>query len=191
MRRAAVVLGGGRASRMGTDKLALTIDGRPLLERVVAAAATVADPVVVAGPQPPDWAGPEVVFAPEDPPFGGPVAGIQAALVHVGDVDEVLLLAGDLAAPAAAVAVLCELEPGPDGVIFVDADGRRQTLLGRYRPSSLRGALESLAEVRGAPLGRLLHSLRLAEAPAGAFTDDVDTPEDATRLGARMHDELR
>ncbi len=49
---AAVILAGGRSTRMPGDKLALVIDGRTLLERAVAAASPVSDIVVVAGPRP-------------------------------------------------------------------------------------------------------------------------------------------
>lgn len=73
----AIVLGGGRSLRMGADKLALRLDGDTLLARTCAAAATVAERVVIAGPEQP---GLDVVFVREDPPFGGPAAGIAAAL---------------------------------------------------------------------------------------------------------------
>lgn len=49
----AIVLGGGRSLRMGADKLALRLDGDTLLARTCAAAATVAERVVVAGPEEP------------------------------------------------------------------------------------------------------------------------------------------
>lgn len=184
MRPAAIVLGGGRASRMGADKLALRLGDASLLEHVVAAASAHAGQVIVAGPRPETFAG-EATFAPEDPPFGGPVAGIASALTHVADADEVLLLAGDLAAAERAVALLSREPISGDGVLLVDASGRRQPLLGRYRTEALRAAVSSLGDgVRGAAIGRLLEGLRLrlVESPEG-LADDVDTPADAARLG--------
>lgn len=185
MPRATIVLGGGRASRMGTDKLALTMEGRPLLERVVDAALPLSDVVIVAGRRPGRWDRDDVIFAPEDPPFGGPVAGIEAALAHVGGASEVMLLAGDLAAPESAVEMLCDLDMGPDGVVLLDEDGRLQMLLGRYRTQAIRDSLAALGEARGAPLGRLVGDLDLTRVPAPTtLVDDVDTPDDAARLGA-------
>ena len=79
MRRAGLVLGGGRSTRMGTDKLALVLEGRPLLTRSVDAALTWASRVVVAGDPPHGWpSDPRVRFRRESPAFGGPVAGIAA-----------------------------------------------------------------------------------------------------------------
>lgn len=73
-------------------------------------------PVIAVGPA---WGeggvvapGRSVTLVREDPPFGGPVAAIAAAvaLPALADAEEVLLLAGDLARPAAVVARLM----GPD-----------------------------------------------------------------------------
>ena len=136
-RLGAIILSGGRASRMGgVDKTALTVAGRSLLSRTVRAAGAVCDgTVVVVGAPPVDPAaghelvdsepnagsipleaasadadtslilrsGPShLVVMREEPAGGGPVAAIAAAIGRV-DADEVLLLAGDLAAGDRAV----------------------------------------------------------------------------------------
>ena len=68
----AIVLTGGRASRLGgADKAGIAVAGRPMLETVVRAAAAVADAVVTVGP------GGDTC---EEPPYSGPVAGIAAGL---------------------------------------------------------------------------------------------------------------
>uniref|UniRef100_UPI00055F84E1 molybdenum cofactor guanylyltransferase n=1 Tax=Kitasatospora sp. MBT63 TaxID=1444768 RepID=UPI00055F84E1 len=88
----AVVLAGGAAARLGgADKPGLTVGGRSLLDRVVAACEG-ADRIVVVGPQ---RATAGVRWAREEPPGGGPVAAVAAGLAQV-TADRVLLLAADL-----------------------------------------------------------------------------------------------
>lgn len=192
MRRAAVVLGGGRSSRMGMDKLTLRIGGRPLLARCVDAALTWAPRVVVAGDEPAGWArDTRVRFRREDPPFGGPVAGIAAALALVEDADEVLILAGDLADPDAAVRLLAAADTGPDGVVLEDADGWPQYLAGRYAGGSLRHAVAHLEGCRDVSVRRLMRAMDVARLRTPeAATRDLDTPEVAKMIGVK-HPHLR
>lgn len=181
----AIVLGGGRSSRMGTDKLALALEGEPLLARTCAAAAAVADRVIVAGHQRPGLA---VDFVAEDPPFGGPVAGIVAALGSIPDGD-VVILAGDLANPRGVVELLATQTLGPDGVVLVDEQGWPQYLAGRYRLSSLRREASSHADVRDLSVRRFMSGLALATVPAPVrITADVDTPEQYAQADRAIYD---
>lgn len=179
--RAAVVLGGGRSSRMGADKLAYEHDGASLLARTCRAAACVADVVVVAGHEQPGLA---VRFVLEDPPFGGPVAGLAAGLATLGEVPgEVFVLAGDLANPEAAVGLLAAAGPGVDGAVLVDEEGWPQYLAGSYRGEALARALAEAGELRGMPVRKLLGRLVLSRVPAPpSATADVDSPEDVRWL---------
>jgi len=186
---AAVILAGGRSTRMPGNKLALVIDGRTLLERAVAAATAVSHPVVVAGPRPHWWPddGTDVTFVVEDPPFGGPVAGIAAALPRLGDADDVFLLAGDLADPASVVRLLCDAELAHDGVVLEDVDGVAQPLAGRYRLAALRAAVERLGHVRNVEVRTVMRSLSLMRLPAPEpVTRNVDTPAAAHAVRAIM-----
>jgi molybdopterin-guanine dinucleotide biosynthesis protein A len=54
----ALVLAGGRSTRLGRDKVALPVDGRPLLARMVALAARHAARVWVSGRDPGPWGSP-------------------------------------------------------------------------------------------------------------------------------------
>lgn len=184
----AIILGGGRSSRMGTDKLGLHLGGRSLLQRACDAVAPHASRVVVAGPERAEVTGPTVEFVVEDPPFGGPVAGIVAALGSMPGEGRCFLLAGDLAAPDEVVATLLahatQLDAS-DAVVLEDADGWPQFLAGLYRTAALRDAAARLESVRDASVRRLLGGLALARVPAPARTlADIDTPEDAERRGA-------
>lgn len=186
--RWAVVLGGGRSARMGTDKLELAVGGRTLLGRTCDAALGWASTVIVASPQRPGLADPRIRFVLEDPPFGGPVAGIAAAVAALPeDATEVLLLAGDLAAPDAVVDALAAAAPGPDGVVLEDEDGWPQLLAGRYRAAALRLAVGQAPTLRDLSVRRLLGGLDLARVAAPPeVTQDVDTPSQARLAGVEL-----
>ncbi len=81
----AAVLAGGRSTRMGRDKAMIAVNGRPMLERVAAAAYDAGLEVMVVGRgQGPDWCGPAARFIPDDHPDAGPLGGIATALRHAG-----------------------------------------------------------------------------------------------------------
>lgn len=186
---AAIVLVGGTARRMGgLAKPLLTLDGRTLLARTVAALESVdAAPVIAVGPVlDPDAA---VRWVREAPPSGGPVAGIGAALdalaVDHDEVDDVFVLAGDLVRPDDVVARLAEArgdaDADVDGWVFL-ADGQPQWLAGRYRAPALRAALSRLGTVQGASMRGLLGALALDWLVDGdGTTADIDAPADLAR----------
>ncbi|MFF2273921.1 molybdenum cofactor guanylyltransferase [Agromyces sp. NPDC058136] len=163
---AAIVLAGGRAARLdGADKAAVVVDGRPLVDHVLAAVADSA-PIVVVGP--PTLARPGIELVREDPPFGGPVAAISAALgVLEASAVETWLLACDLPHADRIVAALGDapLPAGADALVLVDDAGRAQWLAGRYRLAALRDAVAALPAVDGASMRALLAPLRIATLP--------------------------
>lgn len=175
---AAIVLAGGRGSRLGgVDKAAVEVGGRPLVDHVYAAVAG-CDPIVAVGPH--SVARPGVVVVREEPVFAGPVAALSAALAVIGDVEETWLLACDLPRATGIVAGL-RAEPigDDDGVLLVDSGGHAQWLAGRYRTAALRGAVDVLPDPAGAPLRRALADLRLRGVDdTDGVSLDVDTPDD-------------
>ncbi|MFJ6170406.1 molybdenum cofactor guanylyltransferase [Curtobacterium sp. NPDC092190] len=185
----AVLLAGGRASRMGgVDKTALVSGGQTLSGHAIAAAAG-ARTVVLVGLRAGRTAPAGVVQVREDPPFGGPVAAIAAGLAAVADpAPWTLVLACDLVRPEAAVDRLVRAitgAGGADGLVAVDEDGRRQHLLALYRSDALRAAVRALGDPTGAAVRRLTGGLRLVEVPLpAALCADVDEPEDAVRATA-------
>lgn len=174
----ALILAGGRSSRLGgRAKAQLILDGESLLARTarVAALSGVRNLVVV-GDDAPDG----VATVREDPAFGGPVAAIAAGLGALpGDADAVLVLACDMPAIGSALPALLAMPAG----IAVDR-GRPQHLAIVAPPASLAAALAALPAVADASMRALLEYLDLAAVavPDGS-TDDVDTWEDAARLG--------
>ncbi|MDQ0029511.1 molybdenum cofactor guanylyltransferase [Arthrobacter bambusae] len=199
----AVVLAGGKSSRLGgVPKAQLRYDGATLLQRALTAARG-AGRVVVVGPDPgslPD----STLIAREDPPFGGPAAAIAAGLAALEEgsgegadgrnpfpqAPWVLVMACDMPFAAAAVPVLFEVlsgHPEAEGAMSLSSDGRKQPLLGIYRASALRREVQAAAEQDGlanSAAFRLLARLDLlaVAVPAGS-TDDVDTWDDAAALG--------
>ncbi|SDY17795.1 Molybdopterin-guanine dinucleotide biosynthesis protein A [Micromonospora pattaloongensis] len=169
---AAAVLAGGAARRMnGVHKPALPVAGRAMLHRVLAAVAP-ADPCVVVGPRT-DVAVPGAVrWIREDPPGGGPVAAIAAGIELLDPGAQlVAVLAADL--PLLTTPAVLRLYDAvhastSDGAVYVDDDGRRQSLCGMWRVGPLRAALARLAAARpeglaGASMRGLLGGLTVAE----------------------------
>lgn len=185
----ALIIGGGRSERMGTNKGELTLEGRTLLERAIDAV-TDAQLVIVVAEQVevrPERVWPEVRFTLEKPAFGGPVAGIAAGVAQLSDrsdSEDVIVLPIDSPAVAEVVGELAAAKPGRDGVVLQDPQGWPQYLLGRYNLGALRRALGELGKVRDVPVRRLGDLLDVARVPVEhRLTEDVDTPEQAKAAG--------
>jgi molybdopterin-guanine dinucleotide biosynthesis protein A len=187
----AVVLAGGRSSRLGgVPKQALVYDGATLLKRTLDAAAG-AQTVVVVGPDPgPLPAG--VITCREEPPFAGPASAIGAGLAALRGTAGprpacTLLLACDMPNVGQAIDALRGAVGPGDGVMAVAADGRRQPLAGFYSTVALERSVRDLT-ARGALMNGSVSALlatldvQLVTVPAGS-TDDVDTWDDAAALG--------
>ncbi len=174
-----LVLAGGRGSRLGgRDKGALVVEGRPLLDRVLAAAPGLGGRAVVVGRGTvPDG----VLRTLEDPPDGGPVAGIAAGLDALGEeADWVAVVAVDQPGAEQALsalhAALDELVDGVDALAHTDATGHLQWLLAIYRREALAAALAQLPRVRDVSVRRLVADLAWHPVGTGAeHVGDVDT----------------
>ncbi|UYB41360.1 molybdenum cofactor guanylyltransferase [Streptomyces sp. Je 1-4] len=199
----AIVLAGGAARRLGgADKPALSVGGRPLLDRVLAACPDAVTTVVV-GPARPTAR--DLVHALEDPPGGGPLAALDAGLRHT-TAPTVLVLSADLPfLTAATVRSLLEAtrtagaagpgESSPrDGAMLRDASGRDQPLVAAYRAEPLRRELARLRAAHGSlaglPLRALLAELVVERVPdaLSAASFDCDTWEDISAARARIRE---
>ena len=174
---AGIVLGGGAGRRMGgVDKLALTVGGIPLLDRVLAAARPVCGRLVVVGPPRPTTV-PGVDFVVEDEPGGGPVPAVAAGLARVGPCDLVVVVAGDL--PLVTEAHLRDLVHGLDSphvdAAAADHQGSPNPLLAAYRAAVLRSTAVTLAA--GHPAARLLPRATVV-VDLGPATLNVNRPQD-------------
>jgi molybdopterin-guanine dinucleotide biosynthesis protein A len=201
----AIILAGGRSTRLGgLPKSGLIYDGATLLEQSLLAAGAARRTVVV-GPDPGDLPG-GVLTCREEPPFAGPAAAIAAGLAalaadhadrHAAAAPFTLILACDMPRSAGAVRALAEAlaasatdtpeRDGHDGVMAVSADGRKQPLAGFYGTAMLQRSVADAASrgrLENASVFALLARLDVQEVrvPPGS-TDDVDTWDDASALG--------
>jgi FdhD protein len=186
------VLAGGRSRRMGTDKRALPVEGRPLLARAVAALQeAVGDVRVVAAAG--DGPGlatlvPGVRTVTDLQPDQGPLGGLATALA-TAETDVVVVVPGDH--PALAAPVLRALEAAlladPElQAALLHTDRGPQPLLGAYRREAAAVVQDLLAhgERRAHVLADHLTAVTLPEArwraldPAGSTAIDLDTPGD-------------
>lgn len=177
----AIILSGGRGSRLGgVSKGGLIFEGRTLLSRAIDAVSG-AERVVVVGPDAEGF--PSVR---EDPRFGGPAAAIGAGLTALGvtGAELVLVVACDVPLLEGAVdALLAAGRPETDGLVAVDSAGIRQLLLGVYRRASLDAAVAS-HPVQNLSMRALVSGLELSTMTiADELVDDIDTPVDAASHG--------
>lgn len=137
----AVVLSGGRASRLGgIDKPGIELGGRQLVEYVAEAVAE-ARRLVLVGPSRPGL--PRAIAARESPPGAGPVPAVAAGITHV-EAEWVAVLAADLPfLRGSHVAALLAAAEGRDGAVLVDDTARKQWLIGVWRTNTLRAALRT------------------------------------------------
>ena len=197
----AIVLAGGRSSRLGgVPKAGLLVDGQTLLERTLGTVRH-ARSVAIAGPaEVGDFlpAIPSQCFiVREEPAFSGPAAAVGAAVhaLHSTDAAEdfaplwTLVLACDMPGAAGAVqALLAEASraPGPS-LMAIDSSGALQPLAALYRTDALRGAVNGQpGRLENLSMFRLLARVQWREVavPEGS-TADVDTWADAGKWGIR------
>lgn len=196
----AVVLAGGAARRLGgTDKPALAVGGRMLLDRVLAACAG-ADRTVVVGPRRPTVR--PVRWTREEPAGGGPLPALAAGLAALTATDRpaaaVVVLAADLpfltAHTVTALTGALDAAERCEGVLLTDPGGRDQPLAAAYLVEPLRREAALLSTehgtLNGLPLRLLtreLALLRLSD-PTGEASFDCDTWDDVAAARARLDD---
>ena len=171
----AIVLAGGRGSRLGgVDKAALEFEGETLIARTLRAVAG-AGRIIVAGDPGPVPEGTIVVR--EEPRFSGPAAAIGAAMAEV-HAPYVFLVGCDHPFLSDAVDLLLD-EASGDGVIAIDADGRRQYLMSVLDASALRASIAAQATLVDLAVRALLVPLELMEIPIPTRAAlDIDTWHD-------------
>ena len=187
-----IVLAGGRSERFGSDKLAVELDGRPLLHLAIAAVAAVAGRLVVvvtpgAEPVLPRALASRIDVVHDPEAFGGPLVGLAATLGIVGT-PTALVAGGDM--PRMAPAVLRRLASmaGPEhAAVTLEVPGRIQPLPMALDVAAARAAATAVIERGGRSLRDLLRELDATSIPvpvwraldpAGATIVDIDRPAD-------------
>jgi molybdopterin-guanine dinucleotide biosynthesis protein A len=122
----------------GADKAAMDVAGRTMLDRVLAAARPLCDPLVVVGPVRATSI-PGVQFVQEPLPGGGPVPAVAAGMAVASRADPVMVLAADL--PLLTTSDVGRLldrltgDPGVDAAAALDHRGLANPLLAYRRPA--------------------------------------------------------
>lgn len=188
----AIVLCGGRSTRMGKDKGSLSIGDETMLDRVVRIVRTIADEVIVVGRR--DHPVPAGVTVIHDPVEDlGPLAGLEAGLAKSRS-DLNLVVACDM--PLLNPRVLQRLISmiGDHDACVAVVDGHASALCGVYR-SRIAGDAATLLESSERRVMRLLDRVQTKRVDAAEFRDidpdletfvSVDTPEKYAQAMVRL-----
>lgn len=195
MRRGAVVLCGGRSTRMGRDKASLPFGDEALLQRMVRILREVVPDVTVVGRR--DQALPplpeEVRLAHDMVDDQGPLGGLQAALA-TARADAVYVTGCDAPFLVPALVDLLFAQLGEARVAVADEGGFVHPLCGVYRPDVLPVIDRLLAAERRRPifLYEEVDTVRVPEQALRSVDPDLDsldnlnTPEAYERALARL-----
>lgn len=188
----AVIIAGGKSSRMGRDKALLPVGGKPmaqlLVDRFRADGFAVAFSVARKGQFPIEGAA-ELTDA---FPGMGPLNGIVAAFSET-DAQQILLVAADMPKAAPALARrLEELRGDCDACVIRRGNGTVETLFGIYTRACCAEALRCLESGRRS-IRAVLDSVRVryvteSELPGWPLADilsNLNTPEDYARFHAQ------
>jgi len=188
MKLTVIVLAGGDSQRLGgVDKTSIEINGRTMLDRVLAGWPSDARLIVV-GPKRPTVR--PVTWCRESPPGGGPACAIAAALPLVAT-ELVALVGADMPLLGPAVVPLVDaaataVANGADGAWLVSSSGRQQPLAACVGAAALNGALPRLTVDQALfPI-----MLRLSLHEVEVFDDwllDTDTEADLERVTHLLH----
>lgn len=186
-----VALAGGRASRMGQDKAALLLDGRPLVARVVERLRLALARVIVIGPDSLAALQPGAPVIPDTCPGLGPLGGLASAL-DATDTEWLFLVACDMPfiQPALVrhMAALALATPTAEAVAL-RSPGGLEPLHAVYRRDIAPLVTQALASPRPSMHG-LLERLRVIEVtpedvasldPRNLSTFNANTPDDWSR----------
>ncbi len=184
----AIILAGGRSSRLGGTPKALLSDGSMSLLESTFNAVLAALNIVVVGPAdlPVDD---RVILTRENPPFAGPAAALAAGASQLASLSSIapwtIILSVDMPYISQAIGTLVEAAANADaetlGFMGV-TDGITQPLVGIYRTEHFVQALNT--DMTDCSVRFALRPLSPATVvlPAGS-TDDVDTWDAAHATG--------
>ena len=189
-RLAAIVLAGGRSTRMGRDKAQVVTHGERLIDRLLRQLPSQVVPVVVS----PAELGVSCPVVCEDPPHSGPVAGVAAGVAWIAHTHPTISLVAVLAVDAPDSPLLIPQladalrGAGPQvDAVTVLADGYIQPLGVLWRLAALQAALARVDDFTKTPLKRLLRGANVITiTPAGGIERDYDTPEELQNLPPAM-----
>jgi len=178
----AVILAGGRSSRMGRDKTLLEVGGQPLIARLADQLRPLFPEVLVSADDAAKYRFLDLPVIRDAVPDQGPLMGILSSLRAAGR-DRVLVLAADIpVAEPAFIRELLRLSDQADVVMPVDANGRSEPLFAVYRKTVIPRAEAALAAGQRR-VTALLSGLTALQPPMPAgWYRNLNTPEDYARF---------
>lgn len=124
----AIILAGGKSSRMGQDKGLMDLDGKPMIQHVIDAVKPITnDIVIVSNQEGYDQFGYTVVE--DEIKDCGPLAGIVTGLKNVQS-EQAIVLSCDV--PHITEELLALLLDSPDDIILLRSEGKAEPLIARY-----------------------------------------------------------
>lgn len=183
----AIVLAGGRGSRLGgVDKATVVVAGQTLLERSLTAVNSARETVFVGHSPVPE----PIRRTLEDPPDGGPVAGIIAGFQTLDtEAEWILVLAVDQPAADQVIPnILTAMSNAPDEVDVIctfDEDDFPQWLLAAYRRNAIEQAANAHAPGHGVSMKRFTADMNFHRIES-TFAGDIDTWDDHKNWELRL-----
>ena len=144
-RATAIVLAGGKSTRMGKDKALLPVDGVPMLQRIIGQLRPSFSEILISASKASDYPEMGCRVVPDTIGDQGPLRALASALAASSN-DVNLVVPCDLPdLPQHLIARLLREAASADGVVPVDGDGRYEPLLAVYRRNMLPRAEQALA----------------------------------------------
>jgi len=187
----AVILAGGKSSRMGRDKTQLLYEGKTLLDGAIERFSALFDRVWVSVADPTKYPSLSAEQVADEFPGCGPLAGLHAALKKTPD-EGVFLVAADLpfSDPRTALKMM-ELCGSCHAAILMGEDGRYEPAFAYYKKALLPAAEAALQAGRykmtallDGQLVRQISPTELGELWRPRLLDNINYPEDYQRITA-------
>ena len=172
----AVLLAGGKSTRMGRDKAALLIGGEPLWQHQLATLrATGAGELFISGRADGPYAESGVRIIEDLTPNAGPLAALEAVLPRISGTHAIVLAIDLPAMRADFLAALVKVALARNCSVVPEAEGRFEPLAAVYAP----GLLPLVAEGLRGPDRSMQHLLRAALAIGLVMTHPLHAGERA------------
>ena len=184
----AVILAGGKSSRMGSNKALLDFGGKPLIALLVDRIRPLTDQILISSNDTSCYKFLNIPVIPDHYQGHGPLAGLHAAMLWI-DCTLYIAIACDLPnLQAPLLHKLISLAEGYDAAIPRTSDGLAHPLCAVYSRTCLPALEDSLLKGTNRVLTVLESalSIRWVEPNEGQFKDtdlaNINTPEDLQKL---------
>lgn len=147
MKAAAILLSGGKSSRMGTNKALLKINGKTNIERIRDELIKLFDEVILVTNEPEEYRFLNLKTVTDEYPGKGPLAGIHAGL-KASSFDANLVVACDMPFVSAELAESMVKNLGHHDAVVPVIGGRRHPLFAVYQKSIMEAAEASIGKDR-------------------------------------------